>query len=377
MATLTFEQRARLSRLRKTVRQVENLGDAGFDEAEVAQALAVPAPAALANGSGLSVGAEEMTALLGRVDHAVRIAGGVVELANAARNDSRQANEAAKAVDAALRGLKADMAAAISAMNQARIIQFAAPDGTALGTVQGARPEMEAMAELVSAGLRNLYLAGPAGSGKSTLPLHLAQALGVPFTIIPMNEDTTPSVWIGTGNAQGVWQESSFAAALDKPGVICVDEIDAARASVNLGINMPLANDCLAVPRHSDPERRTITRHQGCVIIVTANTWGCGPTAEYCGRSPQDRAFLDRFVGGEFFIDYDRALEERLLTDGRLLARLWRLRDDCLSHKIRRFVGTRTVIAAAKLKLKGWDDQRILDRITCGWSPAEKGKVGL
>lgn len=276
-----------------------------------------------------------------------------------------------------------DLGKRVADMEKAKAItvEIRGAAGAALppgGTVVGARRELKDLLEVIGAEHRNLWLTGPKGSGKSTLGEQLAQALGVPLTMVPCNEDMTQSVWFGSGDAHGKWHESAFASTFDQPGVTLVDEADAARATVLLAINAPLANDILPMPRHHDPERRLIKRHPMRVLVFTANTWGFGATAEYCGRSPQDSALLDRFVGGEFSIDYDRETERRILSANlSVLHRLWTIRESALQNRIRRSISTRAMVSAAKLHRAGFSEDRIISRLLASWTPQEKAKVGV
>jgi hypothetical protein len=56
-----------------------------------------------------------------------------------------------------------------------------------------------------------------------------------------------------------------------------------------LTVNPHLANGVATFPDGQ------IKRHKDCLIICTANTWGNGANADYCGATKLDAAFMSRF----------------------------------------------------------------------------------
>jgi MoxR-like ATPase len=241
--------------------------------------------------------------------------------------------------------------------------------------IRNARPELAQLAEAVAMGFQNLWLSGPAGSGKTTLAETLAKALGRSFGAQSFAADMTAAQLVGGINAEGKYQETAFVQAYEAGGVYLLDEIDSAPAEILVQVNAALANGRLFLPRHHDPARRIINRHADTVIVAAANTWGTGGTAQYIGRSPIDAATLDRFAGARFYVGYDARLEESILSDSMILARIRKIRENIGRHKIRQIVGTRSVIAAARMVAAGKPTAEILDRLTVGWSDEEKAKA--
>jgi hypothetical protein len=113
--------------------------------------------------------------------------------------------------------------------------------------VEGARPELSAMVRRVAAGFNNLWMSGPAGSGKTTLAHDLAKALGRPFGFQSFSAASTEGSLIGSLDAQGNYRESAFVQAYENGGVYLLDEVDAAPAA---------ADDEQEEPDHApEPER--------------------------------------------------------------------------------------------------------------------------
>lgn len=149
---------------------------------------------------------------------------------------------------------------------------------------------------------RNIWLAGPAGSGKTTAARKLAEAMGLPFEFNGAID--TEYKLSGFVDANGRVISTAFRRIWEFGGVYLFDECDASMAGALLAFNAALANGHAAFPDG------TIKRHQNCYIIAAANTWGFGGDANYVGRAKLDAAFLDRFVTLSW--DYDQDLERKI-----------------------------------------------------------------
>lgn len=244
--------------------------------------------------------------------------------------------------------------------------------------VKGAHPALaEIIRRCASPRLRNVFLSGPAGSGKSTIGEHLAQALGRSFGAQSFAADSTTASLIGGPNAHGVYQETAFIRAYESGSVYLLDEIDAAPAEVIVAINAALANGKLYLPRHDNPERRVIVRHPDTIIVCAANTWGMGPNATYVGRSALDAATLNRFAGQKHFVGFDTNRERATLnTRPDLADSLFKIREGTETYKIRRLVTSREFIAAAELAACGLTDSEIIEALLVDWTKEERAKVG-
>lgn len=172
-------------------------------------------------------------------------------------------------------------------------IEVAKPDGTFKPVAGATHPKMATLLKAATArtpkGMRlNVWLTGPAATGKTHAAELVAEALDLPFYThgaMAMTHEL-----MGFIDAGGTYQRTAFREAFEFGGVCLFDEIDSWEAQPTLALNAALANGCAAFPDGM------VKRHSDCLIIAAANTNGNGATAEYIGRNKLDAAFLSRFA---------------------------------------------------------------------------------
>lgn len=154
----------------------------------------------------------------------------------------------------------------------------------------------------------NVYMHGPAGSGKSSAAFQVSTVLklGRGFGYISLNPQTPESRLIGYMHAGGEYVASEFFKCYTEGGIFCLDEIDNASASLATTLNSLLENGHGAFPHGIYP------RHPDFVCICTANTIGLGGDIQYPERRALDGAFRERFVFLEWA--YDTALTKAIVT---------------------------------------------------------------
>jgi MoxR-like ATPase len=160
---------------------------------------------------------------------------------------------------------------------------------------------MERIIRALGAGL-NVYLHGPAGSGKTTAGRKCAEAFGVPFYTAAKVE--SEYLLLGFKDARGETVHTQFREAYEHGGVFLFDELDASAPGAVVALNMALANGICPFPDGN------VTRHANFYCIAAGNTRLTGATRQYAGRSQLDAASVDRFYFIEF--GYDEALETAL-----------------------------------------------------------------
>jgi hypothetical protein len=173
------------------------------------------------------------------------------------------------------------------------------------GTYHHKFPLLLRLATHLSGSRRNIWLAGPAGSGKTTAAHQVADKLGLPFD--SHGAIRTPFQVTGHYDIHGTYRPSQFRRIFENGGVILLDEIDASDPSAVLELNQALSNSKMSFPDG------TIDRHDNCIVIASANTWGFGGDANYVARYKADAASLDRFVTVSW--DYDPNFERALATN--------------------------------------------------------------
>lgn len=238
---------------------------------------------------------------------------------------------------------------------------------------------LDAVLKCLKAGLTNILLVGPAGAGKTKLAHQVAEAVGRPFAELSCTSGmpewhlvgrATPNLTTGDQN----YAPSAFVKAYEEGGVFLLDEIDAADPNVILVMNSALANGQMSLPaRVANPIAK---RHPDFVLIAAANTFGNGANRQYVGRNQLDASTLSRFACAVIEVDYDHKLEESLVADRTVLNKVWAIREKVTALGLRRVVGTRELLAVARLVHSGETMSMAIEALTTGWTPDEKTKVG-
>ena len=174
---------------------------------------------------------------------------------------------------------------------------------TTTKTEQVLDPNFANILKLVAAH-ENVYLYGPAGSGKNTIAEQIAEALGVEFYY--QNTLVTKFDVSGYKNAQGEYEETAFYKAWKNGGLFFADELDNSTAEAIIALNAALANGYYTFPNSSEK----VAKHQDFYCIAAGNTNGQGATEEYCGRYQMDESSRDRFAFIE--IGYNEKIEESI-----------------------------------------------------------------
>jgi MoxR-like ATPase len=188
----------------------------------------------------------------------------------------------------------------------------------------------------------NVYLPGPAGSGKTTAAHHVADALKLDFYPISVGPQTTKHDLFGYQDANGNYHSTVFRKAFEFGGVFLLDEVDAGNPAVLTALNAALANGQATFPDG------VVKRHIDFVAIAAGNTYGAGATAQYVGRNPIDAATLDRFVFLRW--GYDKALEQKFAQGNtNWLERVWRIRSEVEKLKAKVIISPRAILQGVAL----------------------------
>jgi cobaltochelatase CobS len=268
----TGEQYARL------LRKYEEAKDAAGDEASD-QAFETNETMQTAASSGNGHASGDATALL--------------EMLRKVIGSSVDANQVREIVDATIKDKAESIAADLKKLISPAIrVELVAPNGDIKpldGTVHPNFPKLLKMAQARDAqGYHvNIFLSGEASSGKTTACKQLAKALYRKWYF--NGALSMPHEMLGFIDAGGNYHRTPFRDAYEHGGVYTFDEVDRSDPVALLTVNPHLANGVATFPDSQ------IQRHKDCLIICTANTWGNGANADYCGATKLDAAFLSRF----------------------------------------------------------------------------------
>jgi hypothetical protein len=229
--------------------------------------------------------------------------------------------------------------------------------GVALPKVEGHQhPKFATLLRLatsrdVTGFVPNIWISGPAGSGKTTGARNLARALEVPFYY--NGALSTDFQVLGYCDAGGAYHTTAFREAIAQPSVYLFDDIDSCDSNAPLlALNGALANGLVAFP---DAQ---VERHPDCVCIATANTWGLGATADYVGRVKIDAAFLSRFPG-RIEWGYDEAFEAAICGNARWARRVQGARARARELGLKVVIDPRASIAGAAYLAAGLDEDEV------------------
>jgi MoxR-like ATPase len=219
----------------------------------------------------------------------------------------------------------------------------------------------------LSSGL-HVWLAGPAGSGKTSMAIMAAKALDRKF----YSTGSVQSEFRLTGfiDAKGEVVRTPFREAFEHGGVFLWDEIDGSNPNALIAFNQALENGVFAFPDGM------VEKHPDCVCIAAANTWGAGATAEYVGRTRIDGATVDRFV--QVAVDYDEKMELAMAgADFEDWAKeVQKYRKNARAAGVRAIISTRAIIKGMTIMRDGGDKKEaIAGLIRRGMDDATWAKV--
>lgn len=203
------------------------------------------------------------------------------------------------------------------------------------------------------AGIKNFWMVGPAGAGKTTIAKMVADALGFDFYLISCSIGTSAAKF--EGYKYPTPRGTKFAEYYEKKSIIVVDEFTALDPAVAQALNAALANDQMEITTSTAIDGTdVIKRHADCIMIGTSNTFGTGANPTYNANNQLDASTRDRFTGGIMEVDYSKKYESQF--DLGVINFVWAVRDCIKANNLQRIASTRMIIAGCKLKKFGFED---------------------
>lgn len=148
-----------------------------------------------------------------------------------------------------------------------------------------------------------VLLCGGKGSGKTTIAMDVANALGLPLYSVTMTRQTTLGMLLGFINVTGQYIPSDIYKAAVGGGLVLLDEINGGDPNVLLCLNT-IENGYMSFPEHG-----IVQLHKDFRLIATQNP----NDSAYTGRSVLDASTLDRF--DEIDVSLDENLEKSLVDE--------------------------------------------------------------
>jgi len=204
---------------------------------------------------------------------------------------------------------------------------------------------------LIAANARvNVFLVGPAGSGKTTAAEQVAKALGLPFYF--NGAISSEYKLMGFVDAQGRLISTAFREAYENGGVYLFDEVDASMPAATMAFNAALSNGFCDFPDGR------IEKHADFVCLAAGNTYGGGATFDFVGRNKQDGAFMDRFVVQDWPLD--PTLEQSTCANTEWTAYVQAVRARAASRGLKVIISPRATYNGAKLLAAGMSRSKVI-----------------
>ena len=218
----------------------------------------------------------------------------------------------------------------------------------------------EKLRRTIDAGIKNIWMVGPAGSGKSTMARNIAEVMEIPYLCISCGIGTSATEFIGYKYPNR--EATRFGEFYSKPSIILIDEMTALDPSVAQILNAALANDEI------ETTTGLVRRHPNCIIIATSNTFGFGCDRQYVANNQLDASTIDRFIGGIIEVTYSAKYESQYDTE--VVEYVNMLREFAKKTDLRKVLSTRMIQAGHTLKYNHYLDWK--DRLIVNWSDTEK-----
>lgn len=258
------------------------------------------------------------------------------------------------------------IAEAVESLAKVVRVELVKPDGTTK-LIDGQHKQFAQLLAFI-AQRENVYLVGPAASGKTQVAENVAKELGVEFSSMSVTAQTPVSAFFGFMNAGGAYVTTEFRKRFEFGGVFLCDEFDNGNANTCGAINQATSNSVCAFPDGM------IQKHADFICIAAGNTYGQGADRQYVGRNQLDGATLDRFAFLPWNYDEDLELAIGQVPDWTKYVQ--KVRKAVFALKVRHIVSMRASLKGGKMLGSGMDRETVEETILWkGLAPEEKAKI--
>lgn len=184
---------------------------------------------------------------------------------------------------------------------------------------------------------KNIMIVGETGSGKTHFARFLAFKLGLPYKRLNLNGATTVEDLVGqiVPTEKGFqWVDGWLSKFMRFGGLLVLDEINMAQSDILALLNSVLDDERTLTLTQKDGE--VIKAHKHFFVISTMNL-------NYEGTKPLNEALKDRF-SDVFIFDYERKIEDKLISDSKILDFAEKLRFAFNSGEIITPISTRSLM---------------------------------
>ncbi len=196
----------------------------------------------------------------------------------------------------------------------------------------------------------NIWIGGPAGSGKSKAGEFIAKALNLEFAYTgSFNE--SHKIFGYVSPVDGKYHSTPFRDAYENGKAFMFDDFDGSDPVCAIELLGMLANGHAAFPDGM------VSRHKDFLCFVSANTFGHGATSDYVGRLKQDKALLNRFI--TFNWEYDEALETATSGNEGWAKRVQTIRANVARKGLKVLVTPRATYQGAALLAVGFERSEV------------------
>lgn len=198
----------------------------------------------------------------------------------------------------------------------------------------------------------NVFLVGPAGSGKTFLAEEVAKKLERQYVTINCSQYTSPTEIKGGPTIEG-YQEGGLIDCWENGKILILDELPKIDPNTAGLLNEALAKTKVKVGTSRaviyNGKNEPKNKKEGFGVIATGNVFPTAESASYTANTRQDLSLLDRFSGSVYYIGFNEELEK--MTAGWLIVYSvgMRLRQWILDNRVDSTISLRWIETAASV----------------------------